>query len=73
MAGSDVNEFLGGLWTPMSQLVNQGLTGGPKQESSYDIDVGDIKQLVRAESAWNNGTLWKMKLSLFAPPAWQAS
>ena len=26
--------------------MNQGLTGGPGQESSYDINVGDIEQLV---------------------------
>ena len=30
----------------MSQLVNQGLTGGPRQESSYDVGVGDVGQLV---------------------------
>ena len=26
--------------------MNLGLTGGPRQESSYDIGVGDIEQLV---------------------------
>ena len=46
MAGGDVEELLGGSWALMSQLVNQGLVGGPKQESSYDVDIGDIKQLV---------------------------
>ena len=30
----------------MSQLVNQGLTCGPGKESSYDIGVGDVGQLV---------------------------
>ena len=30
----------------MSQLVNQGFTGGPKQESSYNIIVGDVRPLV---------------------------
>ena len=26
--------------------MNQGLIGGPEQESSYDVDVGDVEQLV---------------------------
>ena len=26
--------------------MNQGLVGGPRQESSYHIDVGDVRQLV---------------------------
>ena len=26
--------------------MNQGLAGGPEQESSYDVGVGDIGQLV---------------------------
>ena len=26
--------------------MDQGLTGGPRQESSYDVGVGDIGQLV---------------------------
>ena len=26
--------------------MNQGLTGGPGQESSYDVGVGDVGQLV---------------------------
>ena len=46
MAGGDVEELLGGSWALTSQLVNQGLIGGPGQESSYDIGVGDIGQLV---------------------------
>ena len=46
MAGGDVEELLGGLWALTSQLVNQRLTGGPRQESSYNIGVGDVRQLV---------------------------
>ena len=30
----------------MSQLVNQGLAGGPGQESSYDVGIVDVGQLV---------------------------
>ena len=30
----------------MFQLVNQGLTGGLRQASSYNIGVGNIRQLV---------------------------
>ena len=26
--------------------MNQGLTGGPRQESSYNIGVGDVRQLI---------------------------
>ena len=26
--------------------MNQGLVGGPRQEGSYDVGVGDIRQLV---------------------------
>ena len=29
VAGGDVEELLGGLWALTSQLVNQGLVGGP--------------------------------------------
>ena len=46
MAGGDVEELLGGSWTLSSQLVNQGLAGGLKQEGSYDVGVGDVVQLV---------------------------
>ena len=46
MAGGDVEEFLGGSWALVSQLVNQGLTGGPRQESSYDVGVGNVGQLI---------------------------
>ena len=46
VAGGDVEELLGGSRALMSQLVNQGLAGGPRQESSYDISVGDIGQLI---------------------------
>ena len=30
MDGGDVEELLGGSWALTSQLVNQGLTGGPR-------------------------------------------
>ena len=46
VAGGDVEELLGGSWTLSSQLVNQGLAGGLKQEGSYDVGVGDVVQLV---------------------------
>ena len=46
MAGGDVGELLGGSWALTSQLVNQGLTGGPRQESSYDVGIGDVGQLI---------------------------
>ena len=46
MAGGDVEELLGGLRTLTSQLVNQGLTGGPRQEGSYDISIDDVGQLI---------------------------
>ena len=26
--------------------MNQGLVGGPRQEGSYDVGVGDVRQLV---------------------------
>ena len=46
MAGGDVEELLGGSRALTSQLVDQGLIGGPRQESSYDIDISDVGQLV---------------------------
>ena len=46
MAGGDVEELLGGSRALTSQLMNQGLTGGPREESSYDVGVGDVRQLV---------------------------
>ena len=46
MAGGDVEELLGGSRSLMSQLVNQVLVGGPRQEGSYDVGVGDVGQLV---------------------------
>ena len=46
MAGGDVGELLGGSWALTSQLVNQGLASGPRQESSYDVGIGDVGQLV---------------------------
>ena len=26
--------------------MDQGLAGGPRQKSSYDVDVGDVRQLI---------------------------
>ena len=46
MAGANVVELLGGSRALTSQLVNQGLAGGPRQEDSYDVDIGDVRQLV---------------------------
>ena len=46
MVGGDVEELLGGSRALTSQLVNQGLIGGPRQESSYNVGVGDVRQLV---------------------------
>jgi len=46
MAGGVVEELLGGSRALTSQLMDQGLTGGPRQESTYDVGVGDIGQLV---------------------------
>ena len=46
MAGGDVEELLGGSRALTSQLVNQGLAGGPGTKSSYDVGVGDVGQLV---------------------------
>ena len=43
MASGDVEELLGGSWALMSQLVNQGLAGGPRQESSYNVSVSDVR------------------------------
>ena len=46
MASGDVEEILGGSRALTSQLVNQGLAGGPGQEGSYDVGIGDVGQLV---------------------------
>ena len=46
MAGGDVDELLGGSRALTSQLVNQGLTDGPGQESSFDVSIGDVGQLI---------------------------
>ena len=46
MAGGDVQELLGGPWALVSQLVNQRLTGGPGQEGSYYVSVGDVRELI---------------------------
>ena len=46
MGSGDVEELLSGSWALTSQLVNQGLAGGPRLEGSYDIGVSDVRQLV---------------------------
>ena len=46
MASHDVEELLGGLRALTSQLVDQGLAGGPRQEGSDDVGVCDIRQLI---------------------------
>ena len=46
VAGSNVEELLGGSWALASQLVNQGLTGGPGQEGSYNVGVDDVRKLI---------------------------
>ena len=46
VAGDDVEELLGSSRALTSQLVNQGLTGGPRQKSSYDIGIGDVGELI---------------------------
>ena len=46
MAGGDVKELLGGSWALTLLLMDQGLAGGARQESSYNIDVGDVRQLI---------------------------
>ena len=43
MAGGDVEELFGGSWALTSQLVNQGLAGDPRQESSYDVSVENVR------------------------------
>ena len=45
VAGGDVEKLLGGSWPLTSQLVNQGLVGGPRQEGPYDFSIGDVGQL----------------------------
>ena len=46
MVGGNVEELLGGSQALTSQLMNQGLVGGPRQEGSYDVGVGDVGQVV---------------------------
>jgi hypothetical protein len=46
MAGCDVKELLGGPRALASQLMDQGLIGGPRQEGPDDIGVNDVRQLV---------------------------
>ena len=46
MASGDVQEFLGGSQALASQLMNQRLVGSPRQEGSYNVDIGDVRELV---------------------------
>ena len=46
MAGGNVEELLGGPQTLVAKLVDQGLVGGPRQEGSDDVGVGNVGQLV---------------------------
>jgi hypothetical protein len=42
----DVEELLGGPWEFATQLVDQGLTCGPRLEGPNHVGVGDIGQLI---------------------------
>ena len=46
MAGGDVQEFLCGSWALASQLMNQTLTGSPRQEGSYNVGISYVRELV---------------------------
>ena len=46
MTGGDVQEFLGGSWALASQLMNQRLAGSPRQEGSYHVGIGDVRELI---------------------------
>ena len=46
MASGDVQEFLGSSWALASQLLKQRLAGSPRQEGSYNVDIGDVRELV---------------------------
>ena len=46
MAGGDVQELLGGPWALASQLVNQRLAGCPRQEGSYHVSIGNVRELI---------------------------
>ena len=46
VSSGDIEELLGGSRALRSQLVNQGFACSPRQESSYDVGVGDVGQLV---------------------------
>ena len=46
MADGDVQEFLGGSRALASQLMNQRLAGSPRQEGSYNIGIGNVRELV---------------------------
>ena len=43
VASGDVKELLGGSRALVSQLMEQGLIGGPRQEGSYDVGVDDVR------------------------------
>ena len=46
MAGGDVQEFLGDSRALASDLMNQRFIGSPRQEGSYNVGVGDVRELV---------------------------
>jgi hypothetical protein len=46
VADGDVKELLGGPWVLAPQLVDQRLTGGPRQEGPDHISVDDVGQLI---------------------------
>ena len=46
MAGGDVQELFGSLRALVSQLMNQRLIGSLGQEGSYNVSVGDVRELV---------------------------
>ena len=46
MVGGDVEELLGGSWALASQLMDQRLVGHPRQEGSYHVSIGDVRELV---------------------------
>jgi len=43
VAGGNVQELLGGSRALTSQLVNQRLAGGSRQESPYNIGIDDVR------------------------------
>ena len=42
----DVKELLGGSRILASELANQGLAGGPREECPNDVGIGDVGQRV---------------------------